>query len=427
MPIPAPATARALTLRGHVHYDDDEQAGRRTPFRHTMTLREPGRFRAGENPYIVGKPLEPDSAMFFGRDDIFDFLDRNLRGEHQEHVVALIGPRRIGKTSLLRRIGARLADRYHVIFLDVQGLLIDSAPLLFYELANRVAASLRSSGVKVPSPNRAEFEAGASVMAEGYLQGAVQAAGGRHLLILLDEFDDLEQKVRSGLLPESVFSYLRHLIQHQPGVAFILCGTHRLEELGQEYWSFLFNLALHRRIGCLPPDSAHRLIREPLERAGTVCEDLAVEKVWRLTGGHPYFTQLACHRLVDRCHRDKHNSLAVEDVDATVEEIGEWGGVHLAYLWKFAGEAERLALAALAEVGPPGTAVTALQLAELLRPHGAELAPEALHGSLVALTDQELLWRVPGPEARYSLRLGLLGHWISVRHPLARIAPGRQA
>ena len=70
-------------------------------------------------------------------------------------------------------------------------------------------------------------------------------------MFVFDEFEAFENLVEKGILPPTLFSYLRHLMQHGNGLNFIFVGTRRLEEMTTDYWSVLFNIALYRKISFL--------------------------------------------------------------------------------------------------------------------------------------------------------------------------------
>jgi hypothetical protein len=50
------------------------------------------------NPYIAGNPVT-GPEMFFGREDVFEFVRQTLIGQHRNNVIVLYGQRRTGKTS----------------------------------------------------------------------------------------------------------------------------------------------------------------------------------------------------------------------------------------------------------------------------------------------------------------------------------------
>ena len=239
--------------------------------------------------------------------------------------------------------------------------------------------------------------------ADAEMVGEAAARYGRPLVLLMDEFDDLEEKVRSGLLSREVFSQLRHLIQHVGGVHLVLAGTHRLEELAGDYWSFLLNLATCRRVRCLPPEKAEQVVRVPLERAGIVCEGAAVLHAVRLAGRHPYFLQLMGYRLVEQCVASREGGVRLGDVERAADEVVEQGEIHLRYLWENAGEAGQAALAALSRAS---AGLTQEETAE-----ATGVGATALSRALTHLEGWDLVTEERG---RYRSTMGLVGRWLQV-------------
>lgn len=121
---------------------------------------------------------------------------------------------------------------------------------------------------------------------------------------------------------------MRHLMQHSEGLSFIFVGTRRLEEMSADYWSVLFNIALYERITYLSEDAAIRLITEPVA-PDLVYDDLAIDKILRVTAGHPYFVQLVCYTLVQRANSERTGYVTISDVNAGLDEMLSLGEVHL--------------------------------------------------------------------------------------------------
>ena len=418
--------SKIIKLPIEIKFRDPEQKQKSISFSETMILRAPKkRFRRLPNPYVPGKPLEPDSKMFFGRREVFELLRHNFGGTRQQNIVALTGQRRTGKTSILKRLGQELGDRYVPVFVDVQGMLVDNLPLFFYRLASRVAAALQDAGLKADLPSleqlreRPDWE-----FQPAFFREAVKSAGQRHVLIILDEFDDLETKVRSGLLPDAVFTYLRHIMQHSPEIAFLLSGTHRVEELGKEYWSFLFNLALYQKVGPLEEDACRQLIWQPLDQLAVICDDLARERIVALTGRHPYFLQLAGHYLVNQCNQERKNYLIPEDISRAVAELVRWGDLHLRYLWDLATSIERAVLAAVQYQLQTSGMANLEEVGKVLRDYGLSLRRPQLIRAIEGLLEKEILEEYGTQIPRYRFSMGLFQHWVSVHQPAARAIAG---
>jgi hypothetical protein len=386
-----------------------------------------GEFQFIPNPYVVGTPLQTGSSLFFGRDDVFGFIQENLAAAHQNNLV-LIGQRRTGKTSLLKQLPARLGDRYVPIYLDGQSLALDPGlPNFFYSLATEIAFALEDRGLSVGElPEFADSPA--ATFERKFLTQVRSAIGDRHLLLLLDEFEELEGAVRRGNLDSSVFGFLRHLIQHSDNLSVIFCGTHRMEELAADYWSVLFNISLYRHVAFLQQAEAAKLIQEPVGAYGMKYDDLALDKMWRVTAGHPYFLQLLCHSLVNQHNKSQRNYVTVADVNAALDEILASGEAHFVYLWTESTQAERLALTALSRMMPLTGQANAVQVRDYLEERGVPLDRRAVSEALHHLVLRDILRfnrnegdSIVADADAYRWQLGLLGLWVEKYKSLSRV------
>ena len=64
------------------------------------------------NPYVAGAPVT-DQRMFFGREDVFSWIEQNIGGQFSDNMLVIHGQRRVGKTSVLKQLGNRLPDNLH--------------------------------------------------------------------------------------------------------------------------------------------------------------------------------------------------------------------------------------------------------------------------------------------------------------------------
>jgi hypothetical protein len=261
-------------------------------------------FQQIPNPYVPGMPLKPGSPTFLGREDVFEFIQQSLSAPTRELVLVLTGERRTGKTTILRQLPARLKNTNYIpVYVDGQVLGIDPGiGNFFFSLAAAIVDGVQEAGISPPLLTLADLEESPQRTFEQSLLPMVrERIGNRILLLAIDEFEELGDRVSRGRLPADIFSYLRHLIQHEERLAFIFAGTHKVEELTGEYWSVLFNIALHKRIGFLKREETVRLITEPVKPYGMAYDELAIDEMLCMTGCHPYFTQLLCNILVNQC------------------------------------------------------------------------------------------------------------------------------
>ncbi len=407
-----------LRARFVIMYDDPRGPEQIEHFADVVQLLgPPPTFRFIPNPYVAGTPLEAGSPLFFGREDVFGFIDENLQAAHRNNLV-LIGQRRTGKSSLLRQLPLRLGDEYVPVYLDGQSIVLEPGlPAFFLNVATEIDLALKDRGFVIGTPELHMFsERPTHGFEHDYLRRVRAAIGSRQLVLLLDEFEELETAVMAGHLDASVFGFLRHLIQHEPGLCVIFCGTHRMEELATNYWSVLFNISLYKHVGFLEFEEASRLVQEPVAAYGMRYDDLALYKMWQTTAGHPYFLQLLCHSVVNQHNRTGRSYVTISDVNSALDDILASGEAHFVYLWNESSLAERLVLTALSRMMALTGHVTPVQVEDYLTEHGISLDRRNLTEVLRHLELREILaMQVENATAgimnSYRWRLGLLGLW----------------
>jgi hypothetical protein len=376
---------------------------------------------------MPGIPLRPGNPTFYGREDVFQYITQSLDTIQQTAILVLIGQRRTGKTSILQQLPAHLdAERYLPVFIDGNGLGIDPGMANFFlSLMEDITLGLERAGLAAPHVEPQELgDSPQRYFEHQFLREVRTLIGERTLLLTIDEFEELGARVKSGVLPESVFSYVRHLIQHGEQLAFIFAGTHRIEEMIGDYWSVLFNSSIYRRIGFLTEDAARRLITEPVREEGMLYDDLAVQEIVRLTAGHPYFTQLLCHVLVNRCNDAERNYVTIQSVREALDELLQLGRTHLTYVWNTSDKVTRYCLAALAELRARMDRVTAAAIANRLGDYELNLSPGQVYRAMASLSARDLVVEVPGNPTTFSLTAQLYAHWLRKYRQLSRVIEG---
>jgi kumamolisin len=362
------------------------------------------------NPYIAGSIVTGDD-MFFGREDVFSFVRRQLTGLHRDTPLVLYGQRRTGKTSVLYHLPRHLDARYRCVLIDLHGLDLDAGVGgLLWGIASVVSRTLRRDHqLTIAVPDRAAFTGDPRSAFENVFLDAVWAAlGDDHLVLMVDEVARLEEERAAGRLESGVFEYLRHLMQHYPSLNFIFSIGSGLEEMERDY-SFLFNSSLYHRISFLEQADARALITEPARGCYDVAPD-AVSKVLQITSGHPYYTQLVCHSLFDRWTRDPKAAMTVADVMAVLEEAIELGSANLTFVWEYSAPEEKAMMAGMASVlRTSGRRVTAERVRDVWRKAGVTMPQGAADRAIRSLLAREV---VAAGERGYSFCVDLQRLWI---------------
>jgi type I restriction enzyme M protein len=210
-------------------------------------------------------------------------------------------------------------------------------------------------------------------------------------------------------------------MQHEPRLDFLFSGTHKLEELGAEYWSILFNIAAYKRITFLDEDEIRRLVTEPVASYGMEYDPLAVERIMQVTAGHPYFAQVVCHEMVAFHNEEERNYLTMTCVDQVLERILERGEAHFKYIWAGAAPSEQRVMLALADLlADADAAANPAQVAGELERKGYGLSEDDLARALACLRSRDILTRSGPQSTLYRFKIDLIRRWINITRPAMR-------
>lgn len=386
-------------------------------------------FRRIPNPYVVGTPLETRASVFMGREDIIQQVRERLVRPAQRTILILIGERRSGKTSALKQLQYRLEGALTPLFVDMQGLTASDLSGFLWWLAWRMKEALDERGIQVDLPTFEEFSSGPpDFQFETVILPEIRRKlnGGR-VLLMLDEFEVLAQRVMKGTFDSRAFDYLRHLMQHSDGLEFLFAGTHILRQFAANYVTFLFNIGVFLEVDFLKPEDSLRLIQEPVAASGVTFTKDALDSILEMTGAHAYFTQMFGFHLVERMNRLRKRHITREDVEAESEPVIAAASAHLDHVWGQLNDSDRLLISYFVEYCPRGQSCREDQLLQsaakedpTLRPFLFRTAVEKLItvGLLRAGTTDDEEGR---PVRTLSLTAEVYRQWLLTQHTYSRL------
>ncbi len=360
------------------------------------------------NPYIAGAPVT-EQRMFFGREDIFQWIENSLTGQYADHILVVHGQRRGGKTSVLKQLGNRLPPKYIPVFFDLQGRTHTTLDRFLWWLAREIVRVLKQErGIETYLPEKEDFAKDLEYFENRFLPDIQPALAGAMLLLTFDEFDNLEESEVKEELARPLVDYLRRLMG-QSGLNFIFSigsSGRKLENMQASYTEF-FKTALYKKISFLSEEQTRHLVTHPVERV-LEYERGAVDRIYQIASGHPYFTQLTCHELFARCQRTEQRKVAKADVEAILDDVVERGTVNLKFVWDEAADIEKWSLAALAQLDKTDNRA----LADCLRRNRVRFSETELTSGLLHLREKDVLT----PDNRFVIHL--LKLWLQKNRPI---------
>jgi hypothetical protein len=232
------------------------------------------------SPFVL-RSVTP-ARMFFGREE----EQATILSTLATNSVALLGGRRIGKTSLLQRAKQRLEEANFRPFYG------DCQVVLDWDDFGQMAC--RNWKVKVPEPFEPQHLF--SIVSQ------LNDESGRQLVFILDEIDQLlkwDQSHTHEEVPEAFFRACRTLSQ-EGTVQFVFSGertiAQKLWDPHSPHWNFCRPLPLQQ----LSRDASERLLVNPIHALQIAIEDDLefCSEAWRRTSGHPQILQYLGDRLV---------------------------------------------------------------------------------------------------------------------------------
>jgi len=367
-----------------------------------------------EKPYIAGNSVS-DSQAFVGRADVLRKVLNVLRDPHQNAIV-LFGQRRIGKTSVLRELEAKLpTDGYRPIFFDLQDKTQWPLERVLHTLAKEISYVLQPKDCQAPDLG-ADPE---TTFREVWLPKVLDTLPTETSLVLLfDEFDVLADP-KDEQASTTFFPYLRHLLTIDlQRLNFVFVIGRKIDELNTLALSAFKGIDTHR-VSLLNEEDTIQLIRLSEINQTLDWTNEAIDKIWQQTNGHPLLTQSLCAFVWDNIYvqdQDQLPTATMEDVEMALPKVLEKSLGALEWLWDGLGSAERVVISALASAG--AKPISENELEDLLRESGVRVVIRELQNAPGLLQKWDLIEPVDGG---YRFRVELLRRWVADYKPLSRV------
>jgi DNA-binding winged helix-turn-helix (wHTH) protein len=292
-----------------------------------------------ENPFFHRGPIR-DPAYFYNRErEVNQILKMLDKGQS----VSIVGPRKIGKTSLLlhvsqlevmRQYGLDPA-RHLVVYFNCEGSG-NLKPEEFYTLVlEQVVGRAAQHGYSFDSPEHPvsylEFE---RILRQVFDQEL-------KLTLLLDEFEVVSQNQNLG---EEFLSGLRALVT-KFDVAYLTVSRRPLATFTEHHSPF-FNIFLQLKIGLFDESGSRNLIEKSLTEVGSIFPPEIVIGILELGGGHPFFLQVVGYWALE-LQATKGAPLESEDLSILAQTVRGQVEYHFGYYWRHLTSQEQYVLAAL--------------------------------------------------------------------------------
>ncbi len=351
------------------------------------------------NPYIIGDPVQ--GMLFVGREEIMRQLEEVWINKQKLQSAVIFGHRRMGKTSILRNISTRLDEKVKLVYVNL--LTVGNSIQGVGEVLMAIADSL-SDTLQIPPPDDHSLINLPYRTFERYLKQIETQLGDTGLIIALDEFEQIEELIKSDRIPKDFMGVLRGMVQMSPKIAFALAGLHTLEEMTEDYFNPFFASIIPIRVSFLERATCRYLLANPGEDFPLDYKPDALDYIYDLTAGQPYLVQLIGFLLVRRYNdqvfelgNKRDPMFTIADVDGIINqpEFYQNGRYYFTGVWQQAGEGspgQQQIIKAIAP-HPTGLDFNTLQTITNLDPNSLQNALDTLsRHDVIIETDHH--WRI---------------------------------
>ncbi len=313
--------------------------------------------RETPNPFIYGNPVDERSAnVFAGRQDVARQIEESLLGARQSPALLLHGPRRMGKSSILKQLPRLLGPDFAPATLDCQNPAVgggeaSTASLLRY-LSASLSEGLQRRRVAVKPLTAEELAREPFAAFDAWLARVEQAMpAAMRALLCLDEYERLQRALDAGWGGDFLDA-LRHTLQHRPRFVLLFTGAHTFAEMGPA-WTDRFISARRVRVSFLQPDDVRPLLTKPIPEFDLTYASGAVEAVIAATRCQPFLVQAVAFELVQYLNepQQQRKEAMPADVETAITRALESGGEYFANVWSDAGAEGQGILQEIARTG----------------------------------------------------------------------------
>jgi hypothetical protein len=249
------------------------------------------------SPFVIAGPVP--ERMFYGREREIQTLVQRI----QDGSIAIVGGRRIGKTSILQkaaRVLSQPSSNYHPLYINCHFIGNHEEFFENVEMTCRLTATVAHTPV-------------------GFRQLVVHLAevsGGKRTVFMLDEIDNL-LNYDVNERDEKLIKAFRSLSEE--GICrFVFGGSKVLNAQLHDADSPLFNFCNVLPLGYLDDKSAGRLLTEPMASINLELQESEklVQETIRISFGHPRIIQYIGDELVRLVSKEVPRQVTIEHLHA---------------------------------------------------------------------------------------------------------------
>ncbi len=278
-------------------------------------------------------------------------LENNFcnRKKEQEDIIKAIdnsdklfiySQRRMGKTSLIKQIINKLSKKdYLAIYIDVWPLVSESA--FIKATAKAITESLNSNAQKMAqlakrffsqfAPTVSLDEEGKPSVSFGINKFKEEAKELENVLRIPEKYTEMKNKKVVIIFDEfqQVLEYgfdiierkIRSILQTQNNMCYLFLGSRKtlIQKMFFDQSRPLYRSAGHYHLKTIGIQNWNVFIIKKFKKTNKEINNLNIEYLFEITGGHSYYMQLICNIIWDQCEKKVTKSIIDKSIEILID------------------------------------------------------------------------------------------------------------
>jgi len=274
-----------------------------------------------------------DKNKLYGRDEILEELKMNILSDN---IISykIWGQKRVGKSSIVKTLKTILNDYENVIvvYRRIGGIRNSNPIITLNELGESLCSEvLNEIDNKVKSPKLREQLKNISVPVfngslyplESFLMKLHRIEGSLKFIFILDEFDRInEEFFLPGNIGEVLSQGIGKGLNEEKYIGFILVGSENMQILDRQGMNY--NSYRELEVDTFSKVTQYQSYKNIVTGPGSpylVFSEEAIDKIFDVTNGNPYFTNLICQNAFMNAYKTRDAYIDIHSIDFAIDLI----------------------------------------------------------------------------------------------------------
>lgn len=264
-------------------------------------------------PVIALRPEE--NSKLYGRENLLRILKNSFTRSGQTRIPFLEGVRKVGKTSILYFLASRLTAPFLPVYVN-----LDTTWTNFYQLlAKRIGDEIVSRyGIDVDDAkqiiSRDDFDR--------FLLRATRGTSTTHIVLLLDEFHAVIDRIETGVIPSEILGDLRYMYMNpQQKISVAFADWYLIDELKSRVPAQLWTDFAREPVSFLNELDTREAVLSPAQDSPVRFERDVISRIYYWTNGYPWHIQWICSELINHLNTQKRYVTIPQDIDLIAQRL----------------------------------------------------------------------------------------------------------